>query len=203
MNSQKIIEQTNDTIIRKALINRLKEEYKDEPNYRVISELGLWHGAARIDVVVVNGVLHGFEIKSDRDTLARLPEQREAYNSVFDKVTLVVGSKHFIDAFKIVPEWWGIETAHASEDGTIFFNTIREARNNPAQDNVSIARLLWKREALDLLESVGKADGVRSKPREVIYARVAESIELESLKQHVRNVLQSSREGWRSDVQLV
>lgn len=202
-NIQKNVGQTNDTIIRKALVDRLNREYEAYSEYRIIPELGLWHGAARIDVAVVNGVLHGFEIKSDRDTLARLPEQRGAYNSVFDKVTLVVGSKHFVDAFKIIPEWWGVETAHASKDGTIFFNTIREAKNNPAQDNVSIARLLWRREALDLLESVGKADGVRSKSREVVYARVAESIELESLKQHVRNVLQGSREGWRSDVQLV
>lgn len=203
LNFQKNVGQTNDTVIRKALVERLTKEYEADLDYRIIPELGLWHGAARIDVAVVNGVLHGFEIKSDRDTLARLPEQRGVYNSVFDKVTLVVGSKHFVDAFKIVPEWWGIETAHSSKDGTIFFNTIREARNNPEQDNVSIARLLWKREALDLLESVGKADGVRSKSREVVYAKVAESIELESLKQHVRNVLRGSREGWRSGAQLV
>lgn len=203
LNFQKNVGQTNDAIIREALVERLNKEYEKDPEYRIIPELGLWHGAARIDVAVVNGVLHGFEIKSDRDTLSRLPEQRGAYNSVFDKVTLVVGSKHFVDAFKIVPEWWGIETAHASKNGKIFFNTIREAQNNPAQDNVSIARLLWRHEALDLLESKGKASGVRSKSREVIYERVAESIELELLKQHVRNVLRSSREGWRSGVQLV
>lgn len=195
--------QTNDTVIRQALVSRLKEEYTTQPDYRVIPELGLWHGAARIDVAVVNGVLHGFEIKSDRDTLMRLPEQREAYNSVFDKVTLVVGSKHFVDAFKIIPDWWGVEIAHTDKNGAIFFNTIREAKNNPVQDNISIARLLWRHEALDLLESVGKADGIRSKPREVIYERIAESIELEPLKKHVRGVLQGSREGWRSDAQLV
>ncbi len=194
--------QTNDTVIREALVSKLKEEYVAQSDYRVIPELGLCHGAARIDVAVVNGVLHGFEIKSDRDTLLRLPEQREAYNSVFDKVTLVVGSRHFVDAFKIIPDWWGVEIAHTSENGGIFFNTIREAKNNPAQDNKSIARLLWRHEALDLLESIGKADGIRSKPREVIYARIAESVELEPLKKHVRSVLQSSREGWRPDVQL-
>jgi hypothetical protein len=200
---QKVMHQTNDTIIREVLVDQLRREYAANPEYRVIPELGLWHGAARIDVAVVNGVLHGFEIKSDRDTLARLPEQREAYNSVFDQVTLIVGSKHFVDAFKMVPEWWGIQTAHMSEDGSVFFNPIREAKNNPRQDNVSIARLLRRREALDLLEREGAADGVRSKSRDVIYQRIVESVELEELKTHVRGVLQGSRQDWRFGVQLV
>lgn len=202
MNFQKM-NQTNDTIIRESLITLLTEECAAFPDHRIIPELGLWHGAARIDVAVVNGVLHGFEIKSDRDTLSRLPEQMQAYNAIFDQVTLVVGSKHFVDAFKMVPEWWGIKTAHVSEDGLVSFNTIRRPTNNPKQDDVSIARLLWRREALDLLESLGKADGVRSKPREAVYERLVASLELEPLKKHVWGVLQSPRQDWRSDVQLV
>ncbi len=193
---------TNDTIIRKALLERLSKEYAANPEYRVIPELGLWHGAARIDVAVVNGVLHGFEIKSDRDTLARLPEQREAYNSVFDQVTLVVGSRHFVEAFKMVPEWWGIQIAHIGKDGSVFFNQIRESRSNPMQDDISIARLLRRREALDLLESVGMANGFHSKSRDTIYAKVVETVELETLKSYVRNVLQGSRQDWRFGVQL-
>jgi hypothetical protein len=203
MQSLKTTQQTNDAIIREVLVEQLKNEYAKNPEYRVISELGLWHGASRIDVAVVNGILHGFEIKSDRDTLNRLPEQREVYNSIFDKVTLVVGAKHFVDAFKIVPEWWGIETAHLNDEGSVFFNTIREPRENLKQDDISIARLLWRSEALELLESIGRADGVRSKPRDVIYTRIAESIEIDVLKKYVRNVLQGSRQGWRSDAQLV
>jgi hypothetical protein len=193
MHSLKKTALTNDTIIREALVKQLENEYASNPEYRVIPELGLWHGASRVDVAVVNGILHGFEIKSDKDTLDRLPSQREAYNAVFDKVTLVVGAKHFVDAFKIVPNWWGIETAHLDKNGSVFFNTIREPGEN---------RLLWKNEALYLLESEGKAEGVRSKPRELVYARVAETIEIDVLKKYVRNVLQSPRQDWRSDLQL-
>ena len=202
MHSLKKTALTNDTIIREALVKQLENEYASNPEYRVIPELGLWHGASRVDVAVVNGILHGFEIKSDKDTLDRLPSQREAYNAVFDKVTLVVGAKHFVDAFKIVPNWWGIETAHLDKNGSVFFNTIREPGENPKQDEISIARLLWKNEALYLLESEGKAEGVRSKPRELVYARVAETIEIDVLKKYVRNVLQSPRQDWRSDLQL-
>lgn len=192
---------TNDAVIREALVDRLVNEYRDS-HHRIIPELGLWHGTARIDVAVINGNMHGFEIKSDRDTLARLPEQIEAYNAVFDKVTLVVGSTHLVEAFRTVPEWWGIETAHIGADGLVFFNPIREPRDNMQQDNLSIARLLWRKEALDLLESKGKADGMRSKSRELIYARIAESIEKEPLKEYVRSVLQYSRQDWRLGVQL-
>lgn len=196
------MKQTNDTTIRKALIERLQEEYAANSEYRVIPELGLWHGAARIDVAVVNGILHGFEIKSDRDTLIRLPEQKEAYNSVFDQVTLVVGLTHFVEAFKMVPDWWGIETAHIGSDGSVLFNLIRNPKSNPIQHDVSIARLLRRSEALELLESVGRAEGVRSKSRDAIYTRVVESVELETLKHHVRNVLQGSRQDWRFGLQL-
>lgn len=194
----KKMNKTNDTVIRKALTKKLVEDY---PNYRIIPELGIWHGAVRIDVAVVNDTLRGFEIKSDLDTLVRLPEQMQAYNDIFDEVTLVVGSKHFIDAFKIVPEWWGIETAHIGGDGLVFFNTIRKPKNNPEQDHMSIARLLWKHEALNKLEALGKDYGIRSKPREVVYQRLTESIELKPLKKYVWNVLQSHRQNWRSDAQ--
>ncbi|MCX6702442.1 MAG: sce7726 family protein [Candidatus Wolfebacteria bacterium] len=193
---------TNDLIIRSALKEVLKKKHAKDKELRIIDELGVQHGSVRIDIAVINGIMHGYEIKSDRDTLERLPEQVQAYNAIFDQVTLILGSKHLIDAFKMIPDWWGVETAHVSDDGVVFFNLIRKAKDNPAQHAVSIARLLWRQEALDKLESLGKAEGIRSKPREVVYQRLAGSIELKMLKKHVRSVLLSSRQNWRTDVQL-
>lgn len=193
---------TNDLIIRSALKEVLKKKHAKDKELKIIDELGVQHGSVRIDIAVINGVMHGYEIKSDRDTLDRLPEQVQAYNAIFDQVTLILGSKHLVGAFKMIPDWWGVETAHVSDDGVVFFNSIRKAEDNPAQHAVSIARLLWRQEALDKLESLGKAEGIRSKPREVVYQRLAESIELKMLKKHVRSVLLSSRQNWRTDVQL-
>lgn len=192
--------QTSDALIRKALLTRLRKQYPSD-KYRIVPELGLWHGTARIDVAVVNGIMHGYEIKSDRDTLIRLENQIHAYGAVFDRVTLVVGRSHMVDAFKQAPVWWGIETVGMNAGGEIVFNTIREPEDNPHQDILSIARLLWRSEALGLLENVGKADGVRSKPRDAVYERLLSSVEPGVLKEHVRNVLQYSRQAWRSDVQ--
>ncbi|MDD5721580.1 MAG: sce7726 family protein [Candidatus Pacebacteria bacterium] len=194
---------TNDLIIRSALKEVLKKKHADDKELKIIDELGVQHGSVRIDIAVINGIMHGYEIKSDRDTLERLPEQVQAYSAIFDQVTLILGSKHLIDAFKMIPDWWGVETAHISDDGVVFFNIIRKAKDNPEQHAVSIARLLWRQEALDKLENLGKADGVRSKPREIVYQRLAESIDLKMLKKHVRSVLLSSRQNWRTDGQPV
>jgi len=193
---------TSDASIRIVLRENLRDNYRNDPETAIFEELGVAHGAARVDIAVINGIMHGYEVKSDLDTLRRLPEQMNIYNSVFDKVTLIVGSTHLITAFKEIPEWWGVETARVDENGTVFFNKIREPNNNPQQQKISIARLLWRHEALDKLEKLGRADGVRSKPREAIYERLAESLELEPLKKYVRSVLQHSRQDWRSGVRL-
>lgn len=192
--------QTTDAVIRRALLDRLAFQYPSE-KYRIVSELGLWHGTARIDVAVVNGIAHGFEIKSDRDTLSRLDTQMRAYNSVFDKVTLIVGRTHLVHAFQTIPAWWGIETVGVASNGTVIFNEIRASQDNPSQDIVSIVRLLWRNEALDLLESIGKADGIRSKPRDAVYQRLIASLDVNVLKEHVWHVLQHSRESWRPAAQ--
>ena len=84
----------NDVQIRTALKRELLLQYKDDRETVVIEELGVHHGTSRIDLAVVNGVLHGFEFKSDRDTLTRLPEQANAYGLVFDRLTLVVAERH-------------------------------------------------------------------------------------------------------------
>jgi hypothetical protein len=125
------------------------------------------------------------------------------FNAVFDKLTLVVGKRHLYDAINIVPDWWGIIVAKIDANHEIFFQTIREAEDNQDQVGVSIARLLWKEEALQILEERSKAKGVRSKPREFIYQRLANVLDAETLKEKVRDALLVSREDWRSEVPLL
>ena len=107
---------TNDALIRQALTDELNNR-KSGKTSRIVQELGVWHGVARIDIALIDSHLHGFEIKSDRDTLDRLlNNQMEVYNAVFDRVTLVVGGHLFIEAFKLIPEWWGLEVARLVRD---------------------------------------------------------------------------------------
>ena len=188
---------TNDLMIRSALKQDLINRHAQDEKVRIIEELGVQHGTARIDIAVVNGIMHGYEIKSDRDTLERLPEQMAEFNAVFDKLTLVVGKQHLYQAIHIIPDWWGITIAKFNSRGQIVFQTIREPENNKEQDKVSIARLLWKDEALHILEEHKQADGVRSKPREFIYRRLADVLEADILKGEVVKALLGPRQDWR------
>ncbi len=143
----------------------------------------------------------GYEIKSDRDTLERLPEQVKEFNAVFDKLTLVVGKRHLYQAMHIIPEWWGVMVAKIDINNRIIFQTIRKAERNNAQNILSVARLLWREEALQILEERNKANGLRNKPRRFIYERLADTLDFKTLKQLVSTQL-ISREDWRSDQPL-
>jgi len=197
---------TNDKIIRKALQSVLEMELVRYRRFghkaQIIEELGVQHGTARIDLAIVNGIMRGYEIKSDCDTLERLPEQIEEFNTVFDKLTLVVGKRHLYQAIHIIPDWWGVTIAKIETDRGVFFQTIRKAEQNQNQLGISIARLLWKKEALQILEEQNEAAGVRCKPREFIYERLAGILDTDTLKKQVSSLL-ISREGWRSDVPLM
>ena len=202
MNNSNFIS-TSDKLIRDALKESFKKTYEEDPDSKIIEELGIAHGAVRIDIVVINNVIHGYELKSDIDTLDRLPGQMKIYNKVLDRVTLVVGKNHLHEAIKVVPEWWGITIAKISAPckKVVFYN-IREAEENPDQDNHAVASLLWRNEALDILEKIGEANGVRSKTRNIIYERLTEVLDKQTLMAEVREHL-CTRLNWRSDLQCM
>ncbi len=186
-----------DCHIRAALKHKLQSRYAKDPFTLIVDELGLRHGVARVDVAVINGVIHGYELKSDCDTLNRLPSQVKVYNSVLDRITLVVGKRHLQEGTKIVPEWWGIKLVERGVRGGMRFTEIRRPRSNPFQDILAVCKLLWREEALTLLEELGEAEGVRSKPRAAIYARLAGIGDPDLIRYRVRHQLRS-RTHWRS-----
>jgi len=189
----------NDKLVRAALIARLRHRYaRDGRPVRIVEELGLEQGTVRIDIAVINGAMQGYEIKSDRDTLRRLPEQMKVYNSVFSQVTVVVGKSHLYDVIHIVPEWWGIVIAKLNSDGTVCLGHIRNPGHNPGQSKVSIAGLLWREEALGILEEENEARGFRSKPRSEICEKLASVLDKKTLQEKVRQILLFSRQDWRS-----
>ena len=198
MNTDPQFDCLSDGCMRTALKRELISFYSHDPDTLIIDELGLRHGAARIDLAVINGTLSGFEFKSDLDSLARLPAQVRIYNSVFDRLTLVVVKRHLVKAQTLVPLWWGIKIAEQDSTGEVQFVVLRHPSTNPSPDMFAITKLLWREEALSLLETLGLADGVRSKPRAAIYARLAEVAERDWLREQIRYHLRS-RADWRVD----
>ncbi len=151
-----------DIDVRRAIRKRLNRLHKGDDDTLVVEEMGVWSGAVRIDLAVINGELGGFELKSDRDTLERLPYQIEIYGHAFDRMHLVVGSKHAQKASAIVPKWWGFIVA-TSEAGKIVLTEERQSEINPRIDPYVIANFLWKEEAILVLESFGLSKGWKSK----------------------------------------
>jgi hypothetical protein len=186
-----------DRDVREALRRKVLSEHTRDPDTLVIDELGVAHGSARVDVAVINGRLHGYEIKSDADTLSRLPAQAAAYSAVFDRVTIVAGSKHADHLDAIVPYWWGIKIATQGPRGGVKLVDRRAPKSNPAIIPYELAHLLWRDEAQSILENRG-VKGTRSKNRAALYRMLADHVPLHDLRDLVRLTLKA-RVGWRSD----
>lgn len=185
-----------DRDIRSELHLWLAETHKGETDTRILDELGLRHGIRRVDVAVVNGSLHGYEIKSDSDTIDRLRGQVEAYASVLDYATLVVGRKLVAQAKRRIPKWWGVKVAVESETGRTVLKDERQPSKNPNVDPIALAELLWRPEAVEILLSLGAPPSLVRSPRAVLYRELAALLELNQLRDVVRSRLKK-RKGWR------
>lgn len=190
---------TNDAIIRDLLIPFVRGEHSGSPDTIYLPEFALYGGANRADYVALNGLSHGYEIKSDRDTLTRLPEQVDAYSAVFEKATLVSAIRHLRDAKKIIPSWWGIVEVRGEINPRL--ERVRESTPNPAPRAHAIACLLWRPEALRILTNLGLDKGIRSKPMARLIERLAAELPAERLARYVREALRA-RGDWRSAAKL-
>lgn len=187
-----------DKDVRNAVWQKLCAKYGEDKNTRLVQEMGVWSGTVRIDIAVINGELSGFELKSDKDTLERLPFQSELYSKVFDKINLVVGSMHEFKAKTLIPSWWGIIVATQGKSG-ISLEVSKTSEENPSPDPYLVAQLLWKDEALNILEAFNLSKGWRGKRIKLIHQRLATELPFKDLKFHVRETLKK-RENWLRQV---
>src|SRR5439155_2235379 len=96
-----------------------------------------------------------------------------------------------------LPDWWGVKLVELGSRGAIHFADARNPRNNPSPDILAVAKLLWRDEALALLDEIGAAEGIQSKPRAEIYARLAERASPDCIRARVFRQLKC-RTNWRS-----
>lgn len=183
-----------DADIREALRARLREAHYGEDNTLLVEEMGLCQGEVRIDLGIINGHFIGYEIKSPRDTLERLPGQESVYSRTFDQMTVVTCERHLLGVMEMVPAWWGIELV--SPDGpNVTFGCVRAAQQNPSLDPAALVQLLWRYEVLSILTENKCDRGVRTKPKQVLWDRLVSCLELGQLHDEVRRHLKL-REDW-------
>ena len=186
-----------DTDIRPVLLEFLNVRHASERDSLIIEEFGLCQGDARVDVAVVNGSLNGYEIKSESDTLNRLPRQQDIYNKIFDSVTLVISKKHLKKAVKAIPKWWGLSEAKI-DNREMMIQEVRPPGINKDSDSSYLVQLLWRDEALEALKERGLHKGVMSKPRDILWNRLIECLSFDELKAEIRKRIKI-RQNWRSD----
>lgn len=187
----------SDRDIRTPLLKSLEKEHGNYSDTRIIEELGLCQGSARVDVAVVNGYLHGYEIKSESDSLKRLPAQVDYYSKVLDRVTLVASESHISKVEKLIPDWWGVCVAQRNR-GTISLKPVRGDADNSEVDPYALVQLLWRDEALNILRKNDLAKGYSNKPRRILWDRLVDHFSLSEMKQVVRRHLKF-RSNWRVD----
>jgi hypothetical protein len=143
-----------DIDIRKPLLDRILQQNQGK-DFRIIPEMAVCDGQARVDIAVANGKLYGYEIKSDADTLDRLPLQKSCYDKTFDKIVIVVGTKYKDIIEQHIPDWWGIYIASSKQNGSVVLKEKRRAKHNAEIDAQSLLDLLWRDEVEELLKSYG------------------------------------------------
>ncbi len=185
----------HDKDIREVLLDTLFNKHRDDNDTLIVEELGLCQGDARIDIAVVNGSIHGFEIKSESDTLNRLSGQQNIYNKIFDYITVVANSCHISTIEKRIPRWWGISEIKI-QNGILKIVKIRANKRNVAIDPNALVQLLWSEEAYSILRERNLHKGLSGKTRKILWDAIVENISIKELKDIIRAKLKS-RQYWR------
>lgn len=182
----------HDQDIRTILHSYLSEQNKSIKDTIIVDELNVKNGLARIDVAVINGSIHGYEIKSEVDTLNRLSNQIEHYNSSLEKITIAVNSNHKEKVFDTVPEWWGV--IEVNENYKVL--ELRKPKENPLLKISDLLLFLWKDEMIKILEKY-EVKYKKSSNRRALIETMTQNIDKEKLLHEVRQALKS-RKNWRS-----
>lgn len=190
-----------DCNMRQALVESLIKvpEFNNDDTF-LINELDICGGINRADVAIVNGQIHGYEIKSPQDNLDRLPSQVSSYNQVFDTMTIVTCEKYLTKVEEIIPKWWGIYYISKTKKG-LTLKTKRRPKYNKNVSGFQLAQLLWKDEQVELIrQRTDITKGLKSKTRYQLALLISEKIPKDEINDYVRQILKH-RESWKA-VQL-
>lgn len=151
-----------------------------------VSELFIDSFARRADLVMANGKLAAFEIKSERDSLDRLDGQLDTYLRLFEHVTVVCASRHVQGVQARIRD--GVGIWQLTEQGT--FKIVRRGRALPQKSRASWLSFLPVAELRSLMVSHGL---IQTGTRDVLENR-AEDIAVTSIRAHVLAYFKTRRE---------
>lgn len=121
-----LADQMNEAEIRKLVVERIART-KTGRTATFLSEMFIDSFSRRADLVVANGTLSAFEIKSRRDSLDRLKGQVETYTKLFEHVTVVCTENHLAGVESIVTDDIGIWVVDSKGKFSLFRRSRRRA----------------------------------------------------------------------------
>ncbi len=150
----------------------------------LVSEMRI--GGSILDIAIFNGTSTAYEIKTEFDTLARLPEQIKDYLQVFDKVNVVTHPGGTQQVLNIVPSVVGVMVLGSRGQITV----IRDPSSNAASTNPAATfRALRRQEYLNVLSKTHNWDG--NVPAGQLYAEALKRFEeIPSLLAHELAVIE-------------
>lgn len=124
-------------------------------------------GTCKADLAILNGTATVYEIKSERDSLARLANQIENYKKVFANVYVIVSETHVRSVLETTPEDVGIMCLSPRYQ----ISTVREALDCPERIcTATVFESLRSNEACSILVELGIA--VPKVPNTMLHAAV-------------------------------
>ncbi len=84
-------------------------------------------GGCKADLAILNGTATVYEVKSERDSLARLQRQIAAYTTVFSRVYVITAETHVNAVTRSLPEEIGVLQLNSRHQ----ISTLREADDRP------------------------------------------------------------------------
>lgn len=146
---------------------------------------------SKADTVIFNGTSTAYEIKSDRDSLARLPLQIEDYRKVFAKVVVVADAKHVVALENMLPDDVGILTL----SNKLSLSTVRQAQENlESLETSAMLDALQLSELKAMLSLLGQeVPDVPNTRQRTIYSEILDSFSTNSLHSSMVKVVRHSR----------
>lgn len=170
----------------RQFVRRMLQARASKEDGRVYEEMVIEQGAARVDLALVKATrLEAFEIKSDLDDFGRLHNQIHAYNRLFDRITMVCGPALAGAALEVLPPWWGVMVLSPESSSKLVSKTLRAAVKNPLQERRSLAMLLWREEAQEVLAKHTGQPAPKRSTRRQLHEALAQSTDLGTLRRWV------------------
>jgi len=109
-------------------------------------------GGCKADLAILNDSATVYEVKSERDSLARLQRQITAYATVFSRVFVITAETHVTAVMKSVPEQVGVLQLNCRHQ----ISTLREAVDCPERTSpIAIFDSIRTGEARTILQARG------------------------------------------------